>query len=78
MNNDTELVIFLRDLASRIEDGRASEEDHLAIGEFYISEKFRKSEEKEYSKEEMIKYLCLGWYIYNHLLTSSCPNINET
>ena len=63
------LIIFLRDLAINIEQNKLNNDKLANVSKFYMSWKF-KEDEGEYCKEELLKYLSLGWYIYNHLLTN--------
>jgi len=65
-----ELVPFLRDLANSLEENKLNNTQLLQISEFFMSFSFKK-DQGEYSSEELIKFLSLGWYIYTHLLNST-------
>lgn len=64
--SENELSIFLRNLASSIEDNSLNEEKLKLVSEFFISYQFY-----EASKEDdldFMKFMTLGWYVYQHLL----------
>lgn len=75
------LVDFLRNLATSIESGNALEVQIEKALNFFISYKFqeqsikendfrnrRQTEEKEeFNQEEIMKFLFMGWYIYQCL-----------
>jgi hypothetical protein len=73
-----QLIPFLRNLANSIESNELIPSQIKSIGEFFMSYKFkeesekdRKNEEKKdknYTKEDMVKFLSLGWYVYQILL----------
>ena len=62
-----QLIPFLRNLANSIEQNSLDNKQLASISEFFMAWKF-KEDTGEYSKEELIKYLSLGWYIYTCLL----------
>ena len=64
-----ELVPFLRNLANSLEENTLDNIQLLQISEFFMSFSFKK-DQGEYSSEELIKFLSLGWYIYTNLLSS--------
>ena len=64
-----ELIPFLRDLANSLEENKLDNVQLLQISEFFMAFVFKK-DQGEYSSEELIKFLSLGWYIYTHLLDS--------
>ena len=70
MNNDKELIPFLRNLANSIESKNLTNQQLERISEFFMSYQFKEdiSNEDEYSPEELVKFLFLGWYIYSHIL----------
>jgi hypothetical protein len=65
---------FLRSLADSIESNEIREVQLSRIGEFFMSYQFQEqalvdnqSEDENditYSREELIKFLSMGWYIY--------------
>ena len=68
------LIPFLRNLADSIEKGDILPTELKRIGEFFMSYQFQKqadrdlqtteSSNSEFSREDMVKFLVLGWYIY--------------
>jgi hypothetical protein len=80
MNNITEnpnvrLIPFLRELADSIEQKQLSPNQLKSIGEFFMVYKFQEqavsdnhteTEEQlpDFSKEELVKFVVMGWYIY--------------
>ena len=74
------LIPFLRNLADSIEKGDILPTELKRIGEFFMSYQFQKQADKdlqttessnaEFSREDMVKFLVLGWYIYQVLLVN--------
>ena len=75
------LIPFLRNLADSIENGDILPNELKRIGEFFMSYQFQKqadkdlikdsdSETTDFSREDVVKFLVLGWYIYQVLLVS--------
>jgi hypothetical protein len=76
-NTDKQLIIFLRNLANNLENGKLSSEQTLNIGEFYISYQFQnqlKENTEEFNETNIKKYLFLGWYIYCMILKNKLTN----
>lgn len=82
------LIPFLRNLADSIEKGDILPTELKRIGEFFMSYQFQKqadrdlqtteSSNSEFSREDMVKFLVLGWYIYQVLLVNdTLPDQNE-
>ena len=68
ISND-KLIKFLRDTANSFEQKNLNETEIFSIGELYTSMKFFKynsyiNKEKQ-DEKDLIKFLSLGWYIYN-------------
>jgi hypothetical protein len=65
---DTELTVFLRDIADSIEDDSIEPSDKQRVGEFYMQYKFKNMindiNSSDIDEKDMIKFLVLGWYIY--------------
>jgi len=74
-NSDTQLITFLRQLADSIESEQIHQEQLKRIGEFYMSYIFQEelvnnnkdNSNKEFEDMDVIKFITLGWWIYNHL-----------
>jgi len=64
------LIIFLRELATDIETKKLDNDRLVDVSKFYMSWTF-KEDEGEYSQDELIRYLSLGWYVYTCLLNNS-------
>lgn len=62
------LILFLQKLIDGMENNTLNNDSIKQISEFYMSWQF-KEDQGEYTREELIKYLSLGWYIYTNLLT---------
>lgn len=71
-----DVVKFLRDLATRLESDTLSPEASLQISEFYMKynfindlfENIQTLETGKVSNNDILKFMSLGWYVYNHLL----------
>ena len=69
MDNRKELVKFLRELSNSIENNDIKDEKLLEISKFFMKFKFDENGVYgEYEKDEMVKYMSLGWYIYTYIL----------
>lgn len=72
--SDKKLIPFLRELADNIENNKLLPTELQKIGEFFISYNCKKelySEENnssEFSRKDLLKFITLGWYIYNCIL----------
>lgn len=77
---NSQLIPFLRELANTIESGELSQKELQRVGEFYMSYQFHKqaildNEEDEVDNRfdttqiDLVKFVTLGWYVYNHLLS---------
>ena len=80
------LIYFLRELAESIESNTIESYELKKIGEFYLSWQFHKqtiedSENQEienFSSDQLIKFLTLGWYVYTILLKDEkLPTIDD-
>lgn len=65
------MALFLRTLALDLESSKLSPEDLKKIFDFYIQYRFEKDLSSEKDDKELIKFLTLGWYIYNNLLNTN-------
>ncbi len=65
--NNQDLVLFLRELASSIEQDKMNEKQLQVTCEFKIKYKFYEEKGDEEDAEETLKYLFLGWYIYKNM-----------
>ena len=69
MDNRKELVKFLRELSNSIENNDIEDKKLLEISKFFMKFKFYENGVYgEYEKDEMVKYMSLGWYIYTYIL----------
>lgn len=77
--NNKKLILFLRDLAYNIENNKLSPLMLQQVGEFYMTyEMFSSGEQIEYENKiqndeefhpsDMLKFITLGWYIYQIIL----------
>ncbi len=77
--NEEQLIPFLRNLANAIESKELQPKQLQTIGEFFMSYQFQEQavrdldesgieHEPRFSQAELIKFLSMGWYIYQVLL----------
>ena len=68
---DENIIIFLRELASLVEEKKIPDTKLKLIGEFYMSYNFHSEinkEDNDIDEKDFIKFLVMGWYIYCILL----------
>ena len=79
MEQGDELIPFLRKLADAIENRDLSQPQLQSIGEFFMSYQFQEQalkdgedtivkDEYNFSQKDLIKFVSLGWYVYQVLL----------
>ena len=87
-NVNIQLIPFLRDLADSIETQKLAPQQIESIGDFFMSYQFQQQAIKDcdnsnpptpqFSQEELVKFISLGWYVYQVLLredtTPSVPS----
>lgn len=61
-----DLKKFLNELIVKIDNNNLTIEEQREISEFYIQKKFKNLILKSNHKESL-KYMSIGWYIYNFL-----------
>tara|TARA_Y100000389_G_C17194276_1_gene380415 strand:+ start:182 stop:460 length:279 start_codon:yes stop_codon:yes gene_type:complete len=76
--NNEILIPFLRKLASAIEKKELAQPQLQSISEFFMSYQFQEQAYKDcdnsvntkpnFNEKELIKFVCLGWYVYQVLL----------
>tara|TARA_Y100000389_G_C17456976_1_gene518791 strand:+ start:2564 stop:2863 length:300 start_codon:yes stop_codon:yes gene_type:complete len=91
-DGDDKMIIFLRNLATSIEQKKLLPVQLQRIGEFFMSYKFQEqaiadgnslddgesSKDFDFNEEDFMKFLVLGWYIYVCILKNkSLPVIDE-
>lgn len=76
--NDNKLLInFLRYLADSVENNQLLPNQIQRIGTFFMKYNFEEelSDDREldndFSKDDLIKFLSLGYYIYTHILNEN-------
>lgn len=79
-DSDAKLIPFLRNLADSIENQQLLPRQLQSIGEFFMSYQFQEqaikdnddsSPIREFSQEELFKFIVLGWYIYCCILDNN-------
>ena len=73
---DDRLIVFLRTLTSSLERGELCPRQLQSIGEFFMSYQFQEQAALDssgtppprFSHAELVKFLSLGWYVYQVLL----------
>ena len=72
--NDTQLVLFLRDLANSIENEQLSPNNIQHVSEFFMNYKLceadsnkSKEDNEEFDDMDIVKFFTLGWWIYRHM-----------
>ena len=73
------IVQFLRELADSMETNKLSSDQITHIGEFYMEYiwRSRNNEHRTISTDKALRYLTLGWYIYEMLLTPENNTIDD-
>ena len=82
------LIPFLRNLADSIENGDIMPKELQRIGEFFMSYQFQKqadidnddtdnNNENMFTKKELLKFVSLGWYVYQILLKNETLPIDD-
>lgn len=87
-NSDAKLIPFLRNLANLIEQQELLPRQLQSIGEFFMSYQFQEqaikdndnsntnNSTRQFSQEELVKFIILGWYIYCCILDNDkIPNV---
>ena len=77
-SNNELLIPFLRKLADAIEKKELAQKQLQSIGEFFMSYQFQEQACKDsddsgemqpnFNQKDLIKFVCLGWYVYQILL----------
>ena len=80
-DSDTRLILFLRNLADSIEQQQLLPRQIRSISEFFMSYQFQEQAirddddsspaPREFSHEELLKFIILGWYIYCCILNNN-------
>ena len=66
--NKASLITFLKNITKSIEDSSINEEKLKLVREFYTSYSLQNIEcPDEFSEKEILKFLTMGWYVYNHI-----------
>jgi hypothetical protein len=78
---DARLIPFLRNLADSIEQRQLLPRQLQSIGEFFMAYQFQEQAirdnddssppPREFSQEELLKFIVLGWYIYCCILDNN-------
>lgn len=80
------LIMFLRNLADSVEQKVLKKQQLQSIQEFFMSYQFQEQASKdldnssintEFSEKELIKFISLGWYIYQRLLKENLKENND-
>jgi hypothetical protein len=85
---DKKLITFLKDLTGSLERKELSTLQKKRVGEFFMSYQFQECAVQDsdesltdtqcFSQSEMMKFLSLGWYIYQVILQEgSLPLLEE-
>jgi hypothetical protein len=77
-STDERLITFLRELTGSLEREELCQRQLQSVGEFFMSYQFQESAAQDsdessptpprFSQSELIKFLSLGWYVYQVLL----------
>ena len=68
MAGEDKFITFLQSCIDRLKDGSLSADQKLLVSEFYTKFMFSDANASEtLSEKDMLKYLTVGWYIYNEL-----------
>jgi hypothetical protein len=63
--SNNKLLIFLEDLIEKIKSDTIDHDKKLELLDFYI--RYNSDIEPIDNDNDIIKYLCMGWYIYNQI-----------
>jgi hypothetical protein len=80
MNSETKqnLILFFKNLADDIENDNLNEKQLQSSGEFYMSYSIQNEIDNDQnidmSEKDLIKFLFLGWYMYNIILKDNYSN----
>jgi hypothetical protein len=80
MNSETKqnLILFFKNLADDIENDNLNEKQLRSSGEFCISYSIQNEIDSDQnidmSEKDLIKFLFLGWYMYNIILKDNYSN----
>jgi hypothetical protein len=69
-----QFIPFLENCIDKIKDDSLSQEQRLLISEFYTKFLYPNQEESE---TDLLKYLSMGWYIYNELSLLKIPTTEQ-
>ena len=70
MSSDDELITFCRKIKEEIKTNSITPEKKIMLIELYLKMELKDKEDAEKIKledEDIIKYLVMGWYVYEHL-----------
>jgi len=83
-NIDERLIPFLRNLADSVEQSRLRPAQLQRIGEFFMAYQFQEQAASgdqgspDFSQDDLLKFLSLGWYVYQILLRQeTLPDLEE-
>ena len=71
---EKELPKFLRNLADSVESNTLSEDELRKVSELYIYSLFREKISNT-SRQDYMKFLILGWYVYNQTEKVTEPSV---
>lgn len=80
MNSETKqnLILFFKNLANDIENDNLNEKQLQSSGEFCMSYSIQNEIDNDQnidmSEKDLIKFLFLGWYMYNIILKDNYSN----
>lgn len=74
-NENVELILFLRNLSDLIERKELLPSQLKSVSDFFLSYTFKEQNlvdesnfEENFDKQDLIKFVSLGWYVYQILL----------
>ena len=72
MFDNDKLIDFLDETSKLMKEKKLSENQTRIIGEFYMAFKFNENVDNisDLSEKDVVKFLFLGWYIYNMIRIS--------
>tara|TARA_Y100000996_G_C22514843_1_gene639966 strand:+ start:249 stop:512 length:264 start_codon:yes stop_codon:yes gene_type:complete len=77
---NTEIKDFLKEILDKLENNQLNDDQLAKIGQFRISYLYENQNENdiEYSQDELVKFLSLGWYIYTQLINNENIQDDQT
>lgn len=68
------IIDFLKEIAVSVENDSITDRTSMLLHDFFIATQFNnelcKQDDLSFDEKDLIRYMFLGWYIYNNILTN--------